>query len=45
MKKKLLVTILAMSMLATAGVTATACFAVKDKRTSDLAQTDASIEQ
>lgn len=45
MKKKLLVTILAMSMLATAGVTATACFAVKDKRTSDLAQIDSSIDQ
>jgi hypothetical protein len=45
MKKKLLATILAMSMVATAGVTATACFAVKDKRTSDLAQIDSSIDQ
>ena len=35
MKKKLLATILAMSMVATAGVTATACFAVKDKQTDD----------
>ena len=45
MKKKLLATILAVSMVATAGVTATACFAFKDKLTSDLAQTDSSIDQ
>ena len=45
MKKKLLATILAVSMVATAGVTATACFAFKDKLTSDLAQTDSSIRQ
>ena len=35
MKKKLLATILAVSMVATAGVTATACFAVKDKPSSE----------
>ena len=44
MKKKLLATILAVSMVATAGVTATA-FAVKDKPSSESTQTDASIEQ
>ena len=45
MKKKLLATILAMSMVATAGVMATACFAVKDKPSSESTQTDSSIDQ
>ena len=45
MKKKLLATILAVSMVATAGVTATACFAVKDKPSSESTQTDSAIDQ
>lgn len=45
MKKKLLATILAMSMVATAGVTATACFGIKDKPSSESTQTDSSIDQ